>query len=450
MVRENRKMVVVGAALSGLAAPMVAVGQDGDVQAQIEALQAEVAQLRAEQDQGWLNERRAEEVKSLVREVLADAETRASLMEEGLVAGHDGSHFFLASPDDAFLMEIAGQLQFRYIYNTQDDRDEDVRGFQLRRTKINFSGYIADPKLGYDLTLAVNRDDGAVEVEDAVISYAVTENLEVLAGQFKLPFLRQELISSKRQLAADRALATEYFTLDRSQQVQLAYGSEAFKLFGAFSDGGDESYDEFTETDTEYAFTGRLDVKLSGEWDQAKDTTAWEKDDAMGLFLGAAAHYEATDEEAGNDFGDTFAWTADALWNAYPFGVMGAVMGAHSDPDTGEGADAYGVVVEGGVHVTEQFEPFARWNWIDADGAELSELQAATVGFNYYFRKHRAKFTLDAVWLYDAGIADSNGDGEINDAFSGLNQGALSDGLGLLGDDAEDELAVRAQFQLLF
>ena len=54
--------------------------------------------LRAETDEDWLTEQRAEEIKGLVADVLADADTRASLTGNGLMAGWSDD-FFLASAD---------------------------------------------------------------------------------------------------------------------------------------------------------------------------------------------------------------------------------------------------------------------------------------------------------------------------------------------------------------
>ena len=42
--------------------------------------------------------------------MIADAESRASLLEGGLTAGHDGSNFYLSSADGQYLMQIFEQL----------------------------------------------------------------------------------------------------------------------------------------------------------------------------------------------------------------------------------------------------------------------------------------------------------------------------------------------------
>ncbi len=121
-------------------------------QAALAQVQAQLSQFRQDQSENWLSERRAEEVKSLIHEVLSDADTRATLLQDSMTAGHDGRRFFLASADGSFRMNINGQLQFRYIYNNRNDATsgavagkDDTMGFQFRRSKLTFSGHIGDP-----------------------------------------------------------------------------------------------------------------------------------------------------------------------------------------------------------------------------------------------------------------------------------------------------------------
>ena len=70
-----------------------------------------------------------DEIRSVVAEMLADAETRSSLLSAG-DAGHDG-RFFIAG--DGFRLNVGGHIQFRYIANFRDDRpgqDDFESGFQ--------------------------------------------------------------------------------------------------------------------------------------------------------------------------------------------------------------------------------------------------------------------------------------------------------------------------------
>ena len=442
MLGNHAKTAIVGAALCGLAVPAFAETSDDNLKAEMAALKAEMAQLRQAQGDNWLNERRAEEVKGLVHEVLSDAETRATLLQDGVNAGHDGK-FYLQSNDGSFRLNVGGQMQFRYIWNHDGDRDdEDVTGFQFRRIKLNFDGHVGDPRIGYKVVLGTDRDSGDVSIDDAIISYAINDNWTVLGGKFKLPFLRQELVSSSRQIAVDRGITTDYFSVKRAEQIQLQYNNERLRVAVAFSDGAntgfsdyDSSWMDFDEDfddspyDAEYAFTGRVDYQLLGDdWNGLKQTSAQGLDTEQALaFIGAAAHYERNED----DFGDpVFGWTIDGSYQTGPLGLFAAVMGVHSDGDDSD-VDQYGFLAEGGYMVNEQVEPFVRWEYLDYDD-DGDELQAVTAGVNYYVRGHAAKFTGDVVWVYDGGVGSN----------SGL-------GLASSGDD-DDQVVFRGQFQLLF
>jgi hypothetical protein len=424
----------------GLGSP--AQGQE-TLQAQVDSLQAEVARLRADDADTWLNERRAEEVKGLIREVLADAETRASLLEDGITAGYDKG-FFLASPDKNFLLKIGGQMQFRYVVNNQDDRtDETDNGFQFRRTKLNFAGHIADPKLGYDLTIAAERGDGNVVMEDALMSYKLTDDLKLSWGKFKLPFLREELTSSKRQLAVDRSSVTEFFTLNRGEQVQLGYSSDFIRAAVSVNDGANSEFTDYAADAVEAAFTGRADIKLAGNWKQMDDFTAWSGED-FAAFLGGAVHYELGDGANGAT-SNYLGYTVDGSVECSGANLFAAFNGGHIEPDAAgaNDRDMYGLLIQGGYQVIpDTLEPFARWEWLDDGAAGTTDLQALTAGFNWYMKKHNAKFTADVVWMYD-------GDDPVGNPYGASE---LSSGLGLASGlvDGDDQIALRAQFQLLF
>src|SRR6185369_9919421 len=105
----------------GASANAVLAETTPDIQSQLDALKnrveaqdQEIRELRKTQGDDWMNQRRAEEVKALVREVLSDADTRASLTAKSVSAGHDKGGFFLASEDGKFRLNIGGQLQLRY------------------------------------------------------------------------------------------------------------------------------------------------------------------------------------------------------------------------------------------------------------------------------------------------------------------------------------------------
>ncbi len=455
------------------------------LQREMSLLRREVRELRAERNRSWLNERRAAEVKALVRQVIADAETRASLLDSELLAGHNGKHFFLASADGRFLMTLKGQAQVRYIANFADDGattaanfDEQMTGFQFRRLKLKFAGHAFDPRLSYKITLASTRDHNEVYLEEALIGYELADNLALAGGRTKAPFLREELISSSKQLTVERSLVNESFTAGFVEGLVVRWQPcEAVKLAAALTDGagsGEETVAaggagaDWNAADVDFALTARLDVKLAGDWGQWKDTSAG-SGDQMGLFVGAALHYQKTETGfdatslippgAPNLADDVVLWTVDGSLEILGLGVYAAVMGMHTEAPNNAGVlfvsgqpedlNHYGFVIQAGYMVIpDTLEPFVRYEHLLIDDQVLPAVGGVsqeddpnllTVGFNYYVHKHGAKFTADLVYAFQSL-------GGAGAAFG------VSDGLGLRADevDQDGQLALRAQMQLLF
>ena len=195
---------------------------------------------------------------------------------------------------------------------------------------------------------------------------------------------------------------------------------------------------DFIGDGTDMAFTARADLKLAGDWAQAKDFSAWSGED-FGAFVGGAVHWQAaeTGTTATNDA--MLVWTADGLVEYRGVSAMAAVMGMHTNNEAGPDFDDTGFQVELGCFlIPDKLQPFARYDYIDVDGADEMNLVAA--GVNYYLAKHNAKFTADVVHAFDPLFS---GRGITDPASSALGLRPDVDGQG-------GQTALRAQFQLLF
>ncbi len=451
--------------------PAAASAEQDRVRAELDALRARIAELEAKENATWLNERRAEEVKGLIREVLADADMRASMLDRGVSAGHDGKHFFLASADGQFLMNVKGQVQFRYIYNNRSGAnaagpigtDDEEYGFELRRTKLTFAGHVGNPRIAYSVGLSVDRNTQTVFADHAYIGYQLNEQVTIQGGEAKGPFLREEMISSSKQLTVERSLMNEFFTVGKIQGIwAIIEPNDQVKYHIAISDGvgSGESGDaivagvggvagttkNFASDRADIAITARVDIKLAGSWRQWKEFSAW-SDQEHAAFLGAAVHYESA-ETGDNQIASLgaapivagvdqfFMWTVDGSCKQNGANVYFAAVGVHTD-GTGAvpGGDNYGVVVQGGyMLIPDVLEPFVRWEWIDPSFTD--EVHLVTAGANYFMNKHNAKLTVDVVWVPSGTLSVIGG----------------SSGLGLLTDIAgnNNQTALRAQYQVLF
>ncbi len=456
---SSTKALAGAIACGVLAQGAVAQTSDSEIQAELQALRAEVAELRQEQgtSDNWMSERRSAETRAMIEDVLADAQARASLLQDGSTAGHSGKKFFLSSAEGDFTLNIGGQFQFRWLVDLQSDRADEVEsGFQVRRMKVKFSGvvgYIDRGPIKYAVTLAGDRGDGVVEVEDYYVTLPVADGVTITMGKFKIPFLRQELTSSSRQIAVDRGLATEYFTLDRSEQIVINYKGDNFVFNFSINDGADEEFSNFGSDPVEIAFAARGEYVVMGSASQGKDTFAWDGEDQF-LVIGGALFYQVGDgingDNSSESDADYFAWTVDALYENAGFAIMAAIMGGHisidgdpSGPSPLLDRDMIGALVEASYFVVpDTLAPFVRFEWIDPDIAGADDVLALTFGINYFLKKHNAKFTADVIWVFE-GDNTSNPFGN-SEFSSGLGFSSFSSA------DSDDLIAIRTQFQLLW
>ena len=408
---------------------------------ELAAMRAELNQLKADP----AAQRAAEDLQAATAAALVDAQARIDYTAQNLSAGHDGK-FFLESPDGGFRLNVAGHMQFRYVSNNRSNTggDDSLDGFTLRRTKLNFSGHVTrNQKFTYSLTLAGEDDfdDGQFEIEAFVLGYQLSDNWKAQLGQMKLPFAREELISSKRQLATDRSVATEYFTLDYGQGVLLKYtGIDGVVLQGMLSDGADTENQDFDSANADIAdaaLTLRGDLVVFGNAKAGKDVAAWSGGQDT-LLLGAAAHYQLAN--SGNSTSDDyFTWTVDALYKTGPLSIIGAVYGLHTQGDNGRGDfDDYAMMVGAGYNLDDHWQPFVQYSHVNLDA--IKEINAVALGVNYFIDKHNAKFTTDVVYFFNPLTTTAR---TVNNPGTG--QGLLPDAAG-----EDGQFVFRAQFQMLF
>lgn len=373
------------------------------------------------------------------------AELRASAASAP-AAGHDGSAFFVGSDDGAFKLKVGGQIQFRYLANYRDepaDDDEDYTGgFQTRRVRLEFGGNVISKDTTFLIQTDFSRSSGTASLLDAWVRHSLGENWGLRFGQFKAPLLREELVSGKRMLAADRSVTNAVFTQARSQGIQLEYEGDRARVAAAFTDGLNTLNSDFdANTEADYGLTGRVELRLAGDWKQFNDFTSW-RGSQFGAMLGLAGHWQSGGSTGGTVDTDVLSYTADLSLEGNGWNAFAAFIGRSTEPSGGGEFDDFGFIVQGGVFLTEKAELFARYDIVLPDGDRASgddDFSTITAGMNYYFieKSHAAKFTADVLYFLDAQ----------SDSSSLVSRNT---GIGLLPDAEDGQVAVRLQFQLLF
>src|SRR5690606_7815742 len=104
------------------------------------------------------------------------------------------------------------------------------------------------------------------------------DEAELKFGQFKSPFLYEELVSSGSQPLVDRSFTHSYFSQGRSQGISFIYaGNEEddYRVEANFSDGFNSANTGFASPmEADFAIGGRFDYKVSGAWSDFKDFTS--------------------------------------------------------------------------------------------------------------------------------------------------------------------------------
>ena len=270
-------------------------------------------------------------------------------------------------------------------------------------------------------------------MEDAAVVKNFGNGWQIAFGQFKLPFMREELVSSGRQLAADRSLINARFSQRRAQGIQLGYTAGQFNAKIMYHDGARTRNSQALRYDTEFAVTSRVEWLVAGDWNQVREFTSWEGE-SFAFLLGGALAYER--EEYGTPDGpeeETFTWTIDGSLNFGGANAFAAIVGRHLDVAD---ADQYGIVVQGGFFfVPDKWEAYVRYEYGDLDLAGQSDLSVITVGVNRYFVKHSMK------WTTDVGI----GLDEVSSDWANDGAGWREDSPG-----EDGQVVLRSQFQVLF
>jgi hypothetical protein len=454
------------------------------------ALSSEVATLREADGNAWLNEERATEIRAIVADVLADSSTRDSLQAGEMTAGwNDG--FYMQSMDGRFRLQVGGLVQARYIYSYIPDGlsgvnvasspvADDVEsrsGFDLPNTQLDFRGHIFGPEFTYRLRAQfVNQGENALgtaplsnlgsssgtfRLLDAWIRAEVSDGIALRAGQFKLPFAREQLVDTEYQLAVSRSTISEHLGIGYSQGIEGQFVSDDVRVMLAFSNGGTDNVygvlkgagseplnSDWASDRVDWSVAGRMEWKLAGRWSQFNSMTS-PPGDEYALMIGVGALAQSGDPDTGTSPNnsppnDWYAFTADASWMFGGATVFGSFT--YSSMDSGSafilggngfgppatfdigGNDAWGAVLQASYYFVPKWEVFGRMEVGSADIPNIATIttptgvaslergnlfSVLTVGLNWYIDGEDFKWTSDVGFAFDSvdGVWANQGNG---------------------------------------
>lgn len=411
-------------------------------------LQGEVADLKT-QDTTWLTENRADQVRELVHDVLAEADTRSSLQGGGMVAGYNGGAF-IQSSDGNWKLKINVQLQARWLYNDAENKDSQ-HGFEQRRTKVKFSGHAVDSSWVYKIVPTWSRNGGS-STEDAWVGKNFEDGSWFKFGQFRQRFLRESIVSSGKQLTVERSMLENAFTYGWSQGIEFGWKNDDTNFVVQYTDGPNEFNTTALVAPTN-AWVARAEFRF-GEavWNDFNYLTS-QSGGEQGWLIGVA--YENYDTDNGTlEYGNANAnkshgWTADVSYRADGWNVFGyVVQTTGKNTVNGNEVESSGWLLQGGFLFNDNTELFAQYQEGEVDGSNM-DMDAIRIGLNYWPNagSNNIKWTTDVAW---AGKTMTNGAGVGGAPTPSADW--ISPGNGWRTDNVGDknQTLIRTQLQILF
>ena len=370
----------------------------------IAALERRLTSLDAA-DRNWLTYRRAEEIRTIVEDVLADADTRTSTLGNITAGYRDGA--VISSKNGDSKLRTNFFLQPRFVLNSQSNSPDDpsIWGFEVARAKFILSGTVVSREWFYLMSIelgGVNVDlpngESRTGLLEAYAGYDFDNGWKATVGTFKMPVLREELVDARYQLAVERSVTNYLYTAGYTDGLTVEYTGDKLHFVGSFNNGmNDDLYGGtimtggtsiITGAIADFAVSARVEWLFDGEWDQFKDFTSPKGSDRAMMFGGAIL------VQTGSDNIDLLVFTADFSGEFDGWNVFGALTFTRAD-GPGLSVSPLALVAQGGYYLADDLEAFARFEWSDTDTLFTDNLLIVTGGVTKYFERHNAKWTTD-------------------------------------------------------
>ncbi|MDA8430747.1 MAG: porin [Geobacteraceae bacterium] len=189
-----------------------------------------------------------------------------------------GKGYTMTSPDGKFQISVGGRLQARYSFTDLQDNSKtsDSSKWEVKRMKFWLTGHAYTKDLTYLLQTDFTQGGSSKLLEHAYLNYRPLKELQLLAGQTKVPFGRQWLNSSGGQQFVDRSTASDMFRPGYDIGVKLhgdLFNSLVTYEIGGYGGAGQS----ITRSSDENAMAARLTLNpfgampySEGDLDQSK------------------------------------------------------------------------------------------------------------------------------------------------------------------------------------
>ena len=264
--------------------------------------------------------------------------------------------------------------------------------------------------------------------------------------------MREWQVNAENQLGIERSLVSYYFQQGVQNGLSLAWESDMFRVRAMYGNGDGQGSVQYDNSgNSQPAFTARAEFLAGGSWDQFENFSSMPGDEA-GILIGVAGSYENTKKRYDNNYSVNnsrkarWAVTGDAQVDFGGATVAGSLTWAEqSTGNNDDKVNPWGAVVQAGVFVTDDWEVYGRFQFLDYDDSNYDDMYILAVGLNGYLGG-----TNNVKWSTEVGY--SFGKLSSLQAVNGGNEGAAYTNWYYEGNDSnkEGEWMVRTQLQLYF
>jgi len=355
-----------------------------------------------------------------------------------------GKGYVLTSPDEKFQMSIGGRLQTRYTFtdggeNTPATSTQDASKWEVKRMKFWMNGYAYTKDLTYLLQVDFVNGGSSKLLEHAYFNYRLMDEVQILAGQTKVPFGRQWLNSSGGQQFVDRSNASDTFRPGYDTGVKLSgdlFGGLSTYEFGVYGGAGQSAARAANGDNTAAAIAGRVTVNPFGKMPYSES----DLDNSPKPLLSIGANYygntlkktAAGTFEANNITlaGTSTSWLGkrasqfsasekvdvnlygvDAAFKWQGLFAQGEYLFGEAEGDTtGNALRGQGLYAQAGYCIVPKtLEVALRYSFVDADKKKSDDLRSEVQGaVSYYFNKHNLKLQGDITEAHDQSKGSSD------------------------------------------
>ncbi|ACH39635.1 phosphate-selective outer membrane channel [Citrifermentans bemidjiense Bem] len=344
-----------------------------------------------------------------------------------------GKGFTLTSSEEKFQMSLGGRLQTRYTYTDGEDSSltPNASRWEVRRMKLWINGYAYNKDLTYLLQVDFVSGGSSRLLEHAYLNYRFIDEVQLLAGQTKVPFGRQWLNSSGSQQFVDRSITSDTFRPGYDAGAKLGgdlFGGISTYEIGAYGGAGQSATRATNGDNTATAIAARVTVNPFGKMPYSES----DLDDTATPLLSIGANYygntlrktAATTFETNNitlagtngwlgrnvaafatgELVDIDSYGADAAfkWRGV-FALTEYLYGRGKGGDSGSIVRAHGWYAQAGYCIVPQtLEVALRYAFIDPNRAVSDDQRTdVSAAVSYYFNKHNLKIQGDVTNAHD-------------------------------------------------